>query len=225
MSISPPSDILLDSLRGADPAARTASLEKLKKYGQTVITPANGEPSFKNQLTRVQTNGMPFHASSALTQMRNDALLNKPQTTPTRTALQQFEGTFIKNFIDTMQPTTTSSLYGKGTAGSVWQSFMSDAVAKKISEAGGVGIAKSLETQLVSEARAPVASVSIANTSPGSVLPSAPSVSATSEIPSQDASFFQGVKSFLSTLHGLLSTILPATSGAARRDEFSLTLR
>ncbi|NNF80087.1 MAG: hypothetical protein HKN05_18860 [Rhizobiales bacterium] len=219
MSISPPSDILLDSLRGVDHAARNASIEKLKKYGQTVITPANGEPSFKSQLAQTQSTGMPFHARSALTGLKNDATLRQTQTNPARSALQQFEGAFIKNFIDTMQPSKTSSLYGKGTAGSVWQSFMSDAVAQKISEAGGVGIAKSLEPRFNVDApqKTPVSQAP----SPQSMNPG-PTEAAPVET---EVGIFSGIRSFLSTIHNLFSSMLPASSLAAKRDEFSLTLR
>ncbi|MCP5075682.1 MAG: hypothetical protein GY947_20630 [Rhodobacteraceae bacterium] len=219
MSISPPSDILLDSLRGVDQVARNASIEKLKKYGQTVITPANGEPSFKSQLVQTQSTGMPFHARSALTGLRNDATLHQTRANPARSALQQFEGAFIKNFIDTMQPSKTSSLYGKGTAGSVWQSFMSDAVSQKISEAGGVGIAKSLESRF---------NVDAPQTTPASQAPSLqfvtpePLETAPAE---SDVGIFSGIRGFFSTIHNLFSSMLPASSLAARRNEFSLTLR
>ena len=219
MSISPPSDILLDSLRGVDQAARNASIEKLKKYGQTVITPANGDPSFKNQLARVQTTGMPFHAQSALTGLKNDAALHQTRTNTARSALQQFEGAFIKNFIDTMQPTKTSSLYGKGTAGSVWQSFMSDVISQKVSEAGGVGIAKSLEPRFAVGTQP-----ATPQPQPATPEPAAP-VTAESTPVDPDSDFFSGIRSFFSSIHNLFSSILPASSLAAKRDEFSLTLR
>ncbi len=217
MSISPPSDILLDSLRGVDPSVRNASLEKLKEYSKTVITPASGEATFKNQLAKTPVSGMPFHASSTLTEMRNDALLHQRQDTSAKTALRQFEGAFLKNFIDTMQPSKTSSLYGTGTAGSVWQSFMSDAVAKKVSEAGGVGIAKSLEARFAPEATT------------GSVpskwnVNSPPSPAAVGETQTE-SDFFSGFRDFFSNLHSLFNSLLPNASQASKRDEFSLTLR
>ncbi len=219
MSISPPSDLLLDSLRGVDQATRSASIEKLKKYGQTVITPTNGEPSFKSQLAQTQATGMPFHARSALTGLRNDATLHQTQSNPARSALQQFEGAFIKNFIDTMQPSKTSSLYGKGTAGSVWQSFMSDAVAQKISEAGGVGIAKSLEPRF-NVAATPTTAASL----PSSAETVTPKPADVAPVESE-VGIFRGIQSFFSTIHNLFSSMLPASALAARRDEFSLTLR
>ena len=217
MSISPPSDILLDSLRGVDPSVRNASLEKLRQYGKTVITPANGEPSFKSQLAKTQVSGMPFHAASALTEMRNDATLYQRQNTSAKPALRQFEGAFLKNFIDTMQPSQTSSLYGKGTAGSVWQSFMSDAVAQKVSEAGGVGIAKSLEARFAPEPAA------VPTTSKWAAAPT-PQAAPVSET-SSDSDFFSSFRSFFSNLHSLFNSLLPSASQASRRDEFSLTLR
>lgn len=221
MSISPPSDILLDSLRGVDPAVRQVSVEKLRKFSQTVITPANNEPSFKNHVATAQANGLPFHASSALAQMRNESLVRQSQTSPAKNAMQQFEGAFIKNFIETMQPSKTASLYGTGTAGSVWQSFMADAVSQKISEAGGVGIAKTLESRFVSEAPAAVP----VSTSPQSILSAPASLIEAVETPPADRGFFDTFSSFFSSIHSLFSSLLPVSSHAARRDEFSLTLR
>ncbi len=221
MSISPPSDILLDSLRGVDPAVRNASVEKLRKFSQTIITPVNGEPSFKSQVAKAQVNGLPFHAHSALTDMRNDALIRQTPRTSAKTAMQQFEGAFIKNFIETMQPTKTSSLYGTGTAGSVWQSFMADAVSKKISEAGGVGIAKSIESRFTTESPAAVP----VSTSPPSLVADLKSPAVTTEQQSPEPSFFDGFRDFFSTIHGFFNSLLPASANAARRDEFSLTLR
>ena len=217
MSISPPSDILLDSLRGVDPSVRNASIEKLKQYGKTVITPASGETSFKNQLANTHVSGMPFHASSALTEMRNEALLRQKPDTPAKTALRQFEGAFLKNFIETMQPNKTASLYGSGTAGSVWQSFMSDAVAKKVSEAGGVGIAKSLESQFAPQAAAAPAP------SKWNAASTTPSPTVTEAEPESD--FFSSFRNFFSNIHSLFNSLLPSSSQASRRDEFSLTLR
>lgn len=217
MSISPPSDILLDSLRGVDPAARNASLEKLRQYSRTVITPANGEPTFKSQLVKTQANAMPFNAQSALTELRNDAVLRQQPATPAKSALQQFEGAFLKNFIDTMQPSKTASLYGTGTAGSVWQSFMSDAVSQKISEAGGVGIAKSLEARFAPELPAPVSA---------SKWAPPPAVPAASVEPSpEETGFLSGFRGFFASIQSLFSSFLPSSSHSAQRDEFSLTLR
>lgn len=221
MSISPPSDILLDSLRGVDPAVRNASVEKLRKFSQTIVTPANAEPSFKNHVAAAQANGLPFHASSALTEMRNEALLRGSSKSPAANAMQQFEGAFIKNFIETMQPSKTSSLYGTGTAGSVWQSFMADAVSQKISEAGGVGIAKSLESRFTTEAPAAAPQ----RPEPQETSTAIPSVSEPADASSAEAGFFERVSSFFSSIHGLFSALMPASAHAARRDEYSLTLR
>ncbi len=217
MSISPPSDILLDSLRGVDPVARNASIEKLKQYSQTIITPANAEPSFKSHLAHTQAKAMPFNPQSALTELRNDATLHQRPVTPAKTALRQFEGAFLKNFIDTMQPSKTASLYGKGTAGSVWQSFMSDAVSQKISEAGGVGIAKSLEARFAPEtpAASPVSKWTPPHTAPSAAVEAAPA----------EPGFFSSFRGFFSGIQSLFSSVLPGSSHSAQRSEFSLTLR
>lgn len=73
--------------------------------------------------------------ATALT--RPAAKVVKAETPP-----QQFEAFVLQSFIQSMMPNDASSVYGEGTAGSVWKSMMAEKIAKEIAENGGIGIAK-----------------------------------------------------------------------------------
>ena len=53
----------------------------------------------------------------------------------------------MQNFIDHMFTSDSSQVFGKGQAGHIWRSMMSEAVGKEMAEAGGIGIAKMLQNQ------------------------------------------------------------------------------
>lgn len=60
---------------------------------------------------------------------------------------KKFEAAMLQNFVEKMFTSDTSDVFGKGEAGSIWRSMMSEAIAKQMAEAGGIGIAKMLEKQ------------------------------------------------------------------------------
>jgi Rod binding domain-containing protein len=57
-------------------------------------------------------------------------------------AFRQFESFVLQSFIENMLPKNAESVFGKGTAGSVWRSMMAEKIADQISRSGGVGIAE-----------------------------------------------------------------------------------
>ena len=56
------------------------------------------------------------------------------------------EAFVLQNFIQSMMP-KSERIFGKGNAGEVWRSMMSEQIAKQVAEAGGVGIARALTPQ------------------------------------------------------------------------------
>jgi hypothetical protein len=51
----------------------------------------------------------------------------------------------LQTFIQSMLPKNAPNVYGKGTAGEVWKSMLSDKMASEIARSGQVGIAKRLQ--------------------------------------------------------------------------------
>ena len=117
MAISPPSDIVLDVARAAEPqdveAARAALL---KRAGGTTATFSVGETGLSRQ-------------SEA------PAADNK---------FKRFEAMVLQTFIQNMLPKDAEGVYGKGLAGDMWKSQLAERLADVMAERGGIGIAKSM---------------------------------------------------------------------------------
>ncbi|MCQ0988170.1 rod-binding protein [Jiella marina] len=55
--------------------------------------------------------------------------------------LEQFEGFVLRNFVETMLPSTEGEFFGQGTAGEIWRSMLAEEIGKEIAQGGGIGIA------------------------------------------------------------------------------------
>jgi peptidoglycan hydrolase FlgJ len=55
---------------------------------------------------------------------------------------QQFEAIYLREMLDEWLPKDSESLFGEGTAGSVWRSMMTDSLATTLSKSGTIGIAQ-----------------------------------------------------------------------------------
>lgn len=120
MAISPPGDILLDVARAADPASVEAARSRLA----SMASRASGTEQFSME--------------PASTAMRADTA--KPGNAASE-AFTKFEAVILQNFIQTMMPKDTTSVYGEGLAGDMWQSMMAEKLADAVAERGGIGIA------------------------------------------------------------------------------------
>ena len=135
MAISPPSDLVLDVVRAADPASVQEAQAKLKSnrasFEATSLAEAgNGFNSAVGILNR----------DSASRASASDGASSKaiPET------YRKFEAMVLQNFVKSMLPAESEEIYGKGTAGEMWRSMMADEMGQVISKRGGIGIAKSL---------------------------------------------------------------------------------
>jgi Rod binding domain-containing protein len=133
MAINPPSDIVLDVARAADPAARQAAIDKLAGAG----APARADAQlFANMIDRMQPTAMPGGFRPSL-----------PANSKAAEAYRSFEAFFIQSFIQSMLPKNSEANFGSGTAGEMWRSMSAEHMAKAIADAGGVGIAERLMAQ------------------------------------------------------------------------------
>jgi Rod binding domain-containing protein len=56
-------------------------------------------------------------------------------------AFARFEAMVLQTFLQSMLPEDTSSVYGDGLAGEMWQSMLAEQLGKAMAERGGIGIA------------------------------------------------------------------------------------
>lgn len=55
---------------------------------------------------------------------------------------QQFEAMYLRQMLDEFMPKDSEALFGKGTAGMVWRSMLTDALATSLSKTGTIGLAQ-----------------------------------------------------------------------------------
>lgn len=128
MAISPPSDLVLDVLRAADPASVQAARARLAS-GTPAPAAAAGE-TFSAEFNRAGHTMAAARPAGA------------PKEAPE--AYRKFEAMVLQSFIQSMLPKDSEDVYGKGTAGNVWKSMMARQIADVISKRGGIGIADHL---------------------------------------------------------------------------------
>jgi len=140
MAISPPSDIVNDVARAADPARYQAAAQKLLD-GAASADGASFENAFK------MASGTPLTAPGTdiytlRNSLRNDA--ESSNAVKAKKAHQEFEAYILQTFVESMLPKDAESTYGKGSAGSIWKSMMAEQIGAQIARVGGIGIAEQI---------------------------------------------------------------------------------
>lgn len=124
MSISPPSDIVLDVVNAVDPARALQARDRLVNASRSVgESTSTGEfPPVLDEIVNVVENA-------------------SPRTVPSGDVRVKFEGMVLQSFIQSILPKDTDSAFGSGLAGDMWRSMLSEKIANVVAEHGGVGIA------------------------------------------------------------------------------------
>lgn len=144
MAINPPSDIVLDVARAADPIQYSAAVEKLTRVGRT----ASAQADAFSQLLNIDapsagpaTAGLSFDPLAADLRGRLDTLSGSGKAPE---PLQRFESFVLQSFVQSMLPKDAESTFGEGLAGDMWSSMLAEQIAAQMAEAGGVGIAEQI---------------------------------------------------------------------------------
>ncbi len=146
MAISPPSDIVLDVLRAADPSEVQAAQAKLKANRATfaassLASAGNGFSAAVDLLDGSESKARIAHAD------RSAKSAEMPEE------YRKFEASILQNFVNSMMPKDSEDIYGKGSAGEFWQSMMSEQIADQMSKNGGIGIAEQIYAQSLQKLR------------------------------------------------------------------------
>ncbi len=137
MAISPPSDLVLDVVRAADPAQVQEAQAKLKSnraaFAATSLAEAGGgfqsAVGILNRDTAVRA---------------TDGVVAAGGKSVPADHLRKFETMVLQNFVKSMLPSESEGIYGKGTAGEMWRGMLADQLGEAIGKGGGIGIAESL---------------------------------------------------------------------------------
>lgn len=134
-------DLLLGVVSAASPATYQRSLQKLqlaqRANGNAQSSKATeGKNAFQNLLAKQEVKDIGSKSVSSTAGLRKNAK-----------AYQDFEAFMLQSFVENMFTSDSSKVFGKGQAGKIWQSMMSEAIAKEMAASGGIGIAKMLLKQ------------------------------------------------------------------------------
>lgn len=140
MGINPPTDIVSEVARAADPMKYRAAADRLSQMAGAA-SPTEFGDVFSATMAR-SPNALSLDPYTVRTTFRNETTLSG--TGKAGAAYQQFEAFILQSFIETMLPKEAESVFGKGTAGGIWKSMMAEQIGTQISKAGGIGIAKKL---------------------------------------------------------------------------------
>jgi peptidoglycan hydrolase FlgJ len=146
VAISPPSDLVLDVLRAADPQDVQAAQAKLKAnraaFAATSLAAAGtGFATAIDLLDGTESKAKLSH---------NDKSVKSAEMPE---EYRKFEASILQNFVNSMMPKDSEEVYGKGSAGEFWQSMMSEQIAEQISRQGGMGIAEQVYSQSLQKVR------------------------------------------------------------------------
>ena len=167
MAIAPPSDILLDAVRAADPAKVRAATARL---AQLAADPAAGNEGFAGALasaraanghaagagTTGETSTLPAAAPSGSVGRRDsvEARAGAPKTD----TYQKFEAVLLQQFVESMLP-KDDELFGDKTSAGVYRSMMAEQFATQLARSGGIGIAKAVAAAHPAPGAAPTSAI------------------------------------------------------------------
>jgi hypothetical protein len=141
MSIRPPSDIVLDVARAADPTQFAEASRRLTR-GVSVDALA-----FDAALDRA-AGSRPRHlvdAAGELATRRTNAALHSGGASGAGRRVDdvysRFEAMALSTFVESMLPSRGDAVFGEGTSGRIWKGMMAEKIAAQLAEAGGIGIA------------------------------------------------------------------------------------
>lgn len=144
MAIKPPSDLVLDVARAADPLEYRASVEKLRN-AQSAVRAVNQQLNV-NGFADMAKGSDSLSAQSFSNQPVNQMKMQtKAEGSGNAEAYKKFEAFMLQTFIQNMFTSDTPSVFGKGQAGEFWKSMMAESMAKEMADHGGIGVAKMLE--------------------------------------------------------------------------------
>lgn len=143
MSISPPSDIVLDVARAADPTRYNEAAAMLKRAAASSAS-ATG---FGDMLTAWQPEDpRRIGAAGAVEDLASRAVASAPPASALRKpdGFSAFEAMLLTGFVEAMMPRDSAAVFGSGNAGQIWSSMLAEQIAAKVADAGGIGIADRL---------------------------------------------------------------------------------
>ena len=143
MPIDPPSDVVLEVLKAADPARAAATTQRLNALAGA--GPAE-TGDFAQTLAQTARPAPPAAAPVAGLADARSRFVDAGFAASDKAAKAQvdFEAMLLNGFVNEMLPKDGSATFGQGLAGDMWKSMLADQVARQIAKSGALGIGKRL---------------------------------------------------------------------------------
>ncbi|GAB4543404.1 MAG: rod-binding protein [Roseibium sp.] len=135
MAISPPSDLILDVAKAADPAGLAEATSRLRSIAEGA-SGAGFSLAFQSVSNRVTSADNSVRATGTH--------VNEAAKSPG----EKFEAMILTQFVETMLPDDAEMVFGKGASGEIWKSMLAEQVATQLAASGGVGIADLISDSL-----------------------------------------------------------------------------
>lgn len=140
MSISPPSDIIMDVIRAAGNPPGTPASAAAAANGPI---PIGKVPKALREAMAREWEAYLKTARTAETPTASATHARPKVDERMRNGLARLEGVLLQTMLQGVMAGRRDGLFGAGLAGSYWKSLMVGAIAEKIAERGGIGIADS----------------------------------------------------------------------------------
>ncbi|WP_321340755.1 rod-binding protein [Breoghania sp.] len=156
MAIQPPTDLVLDVARAADPDKLKVAATRLQSIAKTAASDGEGFANAYDSVTSdlaaggdINAGGSGRHYPVNVASMRT-AMRTRTAIASAVSPTQQFEALILQQFIEAMLPDDAETVFGKGTAGDIWKSMMAEQISKQVVSAGGIGISGMLDKSTTS---------------------------------------------------------------------------
>ncbi len=139
MALDPPSDVVLEVAKAADPARAAVAAQRLNALA-AAAGQGGGFAETLSQTAPASASAMGglANARSALTDPVDAAGKKEAK------AEVEFEAMMLGSFVKEMMPKDATATFGQGLAGDMWKSMMADQLAHQIAKSGTLGIARRL---------------------------------------------------------------------------------
>lgn len=133
---------------GNTPARMPGAAAEVSSPMQARVRKSEGAAGVRANVEQVLLSEDPFRAVGVR------EIASSRQAKGQANAASEFEAFILQSFIQEMLPKDAESVFGKGTAGSVWRSMLSEKIANEVARSGGIGIAERLGQAIDERARA-----------------------------------------------------------------------
>ena len=138
MAFNPPSDVVLEVLKAADPARASLAAERLAALAGAAAPPGG----FAADLDKAAAASASAGATGLADARSNFAALAGAPDKGARVKLD-FEATMLSSFVGEILP-KDASVFGAGSAGEMWRSMLSEQIARELAKSGALGLSRKL---------------------------------------------------------------------------------